>query len=67
VLLADFHGDYQFTLGVVVCYLIAETMIDDSSYRWHCSSYVLLVVCRVVSGLLDEDIVKDTSLAKREC
>jgi hypothetical protein len=23
--------------------------------------------CRVVSGLLDEDIVKDASLAKREC
>jgi hypothetical protein len=28
---------------------------------------VLLAYCRVVSGLLDEDIVKDTSLAKREC
>jgi hypothetical protein len=31
-LLVDFHGDYQFTLGVAECYLIAETMTDDSSY-----------------------------------
>jgi hypothetical protein len=66
-LLVDFHGDYQFTLGVVECYLIAETVTDDSSYRWHCGSCVLPADCRVVSGLLDEDIVKDTSLAKREC
>jgi hypothetical protein len=28
---------------------------------------VLPVDCKVVSGLLDEDIIKDTSLAKREC
>jgi hypothetical protein len=27
----------------------------------------LLADCKVVSGLLDEDIVKDASLAKREC
>jgi hypothetical protein len=27
----------------------------------------LLSDCRVVSGLLDEDIMKDTSLDKREC
>jgi hypothetical protein len=27
----------------------------------------LLSDCRVVNGLLDEDIVKDASLAKREC
>jgi hypothetical protein len=27
----------------------------------------LLSDCKVVSGLLDEDIMKDTSLAKREC
>jgi hypothetical protein len=27
----------------------------------------LLVDCRVVSGLLDEDSVKDASLAKSEC
>jgi hypothetical protein len=32
VLLDDFHGDYHLTLGVVVCYLIAETMTYDSSY-----------------------------------
>ena len=66
-LLDNFHGDYQFILGVVVCYLIAETVTDDSRYQWHCSSCVLLANCRVVSGLLDEDIVKDTSLDKREC
>jgi hypothetical protein len=58
VLLADCHGDYQFTLGVAMCYLIAETVTNDSSYRWHCSSCVLLAGCRVVSGLLDEDIVE---------
>jgi hypothetical protein len=33
VLLADCHGDYQITLRIVVCYLIAEIVIDDSSYR----------------------------------
>jgi hypothetical protein len=27
----------------------------------------LLADCRVVSGLPDEDIMKDASLAKREC
>jgi hypothetical protein len=27
----------------------------------------LLSYCKVVNGLLDEDIMKDTSLAKREC
>jgi hypothetical protein len=27
----------------------------------------LLADCRFVSGLLDEDIVTDASLAKREC
>jgi hypothetical protein len=31
-LLADCHGNYQFTLGVSECYLIAETVTDDSSY-----------------------------------
>jgi hypothetical protein len=50
-----------------VCYLIVETVTYDSSYRWHCSSCVLLVDCRVVNGLLNEDIMNDTSLAKREC
>jgi hypothetical protein len=67
VLLVDFHGDYQFTLEVVEFYLIAQTMTDDSSYRWNYGSCVLPVYCRVVSGLLDEDIMKDASLAKREC
>jgi hypothetical protein len=38
--------------------IVMETMTDDLSYRWHGSSYVLLVDCRVVSGLLDEDIVE---------
>jgi len=66
-LLANCHGDYQFTLEVVECYLIAKTGTDDSSYRWHCGSCVLPVDCRVVNGLLDEDIMKDASLAKREC
>jgi hypothetical protein len=32
-LLVDFHGDYQFTFGVAKCYLIAETLTDDSSYH----------------------------------
>jgi hypothetical protein len=68
VLQVDCHEDYQIMLGVVVCYLIEETVTDhDSSYRWHCISCVLLAYCKVVGGLLDEDIVKDTSLAKGEC
>jgi hypothetical protein len=50
-----------------VCYLITDTVTYDSSYRWHCGSCVLPTDCRVVNGLLDEDIMKDTSLAKREC
>jgi hypothetical protein len=54
-LLVDCHGDYQFTLEVVVCYLITKTVTDDSSYRWHCSSCVLLANCKVVNGLLNED------------
>jgi hypothetical protein len=47
--------------------IVLETVMDDSSYRWHGSSCVLLVDCRVASGLPEEDIMKDTSLAKREC
>jgi hypothetical protein len=66
-IVANCHGDYQFTLGVVVCYSIAQTMIDDSSYQCHCGSCVLPTNCRVVSGLLDENTMKDTSLAKRQC
>jgi hypothetical protein len=49
------------------CKIVLETVTDELSYRWHGSSCVLLVDCRVVSGLPKEDIVKDTSLAKREC
>ena len=49
------------------CIIVLETVMDDSSYRWHGSSCVLLVDCRVVSGLPEEDIVKYTSLDKREC
>jgi hypothetical protein len=41
-----------------VCCLIVEIVTDDLSYRWHGSSCVLLVDCRVVSGLLDEDIME---------
>lgn len=67
VLLVDFHGEYQFTLGVAKCYLIAETVTYDSSYQWHYGSYVLPVYCRVFSGLLDEDMMKYASLDKREC
>jgi hypothetical protein len=37
--------------------IVLETVMDDSSYRWHGSSCVVP----------EEDIVKDTSLAKREC
>jgi hypothetical protein len=37
-----------------VCCLITTTVMNDLSYRWHGSSCVLLVYCRVVSGLLDE-------------
>jgi hypothetical protein len=58
VLLANCHGDYQLTLGVVVFYLIVDTMTYDSSYRCHCGSCVLPFDCRVVIGILDEDIVK---------
>jgi hypothetical protein len=50
-----------------VCYLIAETVTDDSIYQWHYGSCVIPADCRVVIGLIDEDIVKDTSLDKREC
>jgi hypothetical protein len=49
------------------CSIVLDSMMDDSSYRWHGSSCVLLVDCRVVSGLPEEDIVKYTSLDKREC
>jgi hypothetical protein len=66
-LLDDFHGDYRFTLGVAACYLIAENVTDNSSYRWKCGSCVLPTDCIVVSGLLDEEIVKYTCLDKREC
>jgi hypothetical protein len=41
-----------------VCYLIADTVIDDLSYRWYGSICVLLVDYIVVSGLLDEDIME---------
>ena len=47
--------------------IVSETMMDNLGYRSHGSSCVLVAYCRVVSGLLDEDIMKDTSLAKREC
>jgi hypothetical protein len=50
--------DTTRSLGAVVCCLITETVTDDSSYRWHGSSFVLLVDYRVVSGLLDEDIME---------
>jgi hypothetical protein len=48
------------------CSIVLETVTNDLSYRWHGSSCVLLVDCRVVSGLQEEYIVKDISLAKRE-
>jgi hypothetical protein len=31
--------------------IVMENEIDDLSYQWHGSSYVILVDCRVVSGL----------------
>jgi hypothetical protein len=43
---------------LVDCSIVIKTVADDLSYRWHGSSSVLLVDYRVVSGLLDEDIVK---------
>jgi hypothetical protein len=52
---------------MVDCSIVIKTVADDLSYRWYGSSNIILVDCRVVSGLLDEDIVKDASLAKREC
>ena len=55
VLLVDCHGDYQFTLGVAECYLITETVTDDSSYRWHCGSCVLLADCCIVIGIAEYD------------
>jgi hypothetical protein len=67
VLLANFHGYYLLTLGVAMCYLIAKTMTYDSSYWWNFFICVLPCDCRVVIGLLDEDIVKDTSMAKKKC
>jgi hypothetical protein len=47
--------------------IVMETVTGDLSYRLHGSSCVLLVDCKVVSGLLKKTSWKDTSLAKREC
>jgi hypothetical protein len=33
-------------------------VIDDLSYEWYGSSYILLVDCRVVNGILDEKIME---------
>jgi hypothetical protein len=65
VLLVDFHVVIDTTkllvsscVLLIDCIIVIETMEYYSSYRWHGSSNVLLVDCRVVNGLLDEDIVK---------
>jgi hypothetical protein len=51
-----------------VCYnLIAETVLMIRATEGIVAVVCLLADCRVVSGLPDEDIVKDASLAKREC
>jgi hypothetical protein len=34
--------------------IVINNLADDLSYRWHGSSSMLLVDCRVISGLLDE-------------
>jgi hypothetical protein len=38
--------------------IVMDIMMGDLRYRWHGSSSVLLVDCRVVNGLLDEDIME---------
>jgi hypothetical protein len=38
--------------------IFMETNIDDLRYGWHGSSCVLLADCRVISTLLDEDIME---------
>jgi hypothetical protein len=43
---------------MVDCSIFMETVTDDLSYRWHGYSMGLLVDCRVVSGLLEEDILE---------
>jgi hypothetical protein len=51
-----------------VCYsLMANNVLMIQATEGIVVAVCLLVDCRVVSGLLDEDIVKDVSLAKREC
>jgi hypothetical protein len=39
---------------LVDCSIVIKNVVDDLSYRWHGSSSMLLVDCKVISGLLDE-------------
>jgi hypothetical protein len=39
---------------LVDCSIVIKNVADDLSYRWHGSSSMLLVDCKVISGLLDE-------------
>jgi hypothetical protein len=51
-----------------VCYsLMTETFLIIQSMKHIVAFVFLLANCRVVSGLPDEDIMKDASLSKREC
>jgi hypothetical protein len=65
VLLVDFYVVLETTtlLGsscvlLVDCSIVMETVADDLSYQWHGGSLGLPVDCKVVSGLLEEDIVE---------
>jgi hypothetical protein len=40
---------------LVDCSIVIKNVADNLSYLWHGSSSMLLVDCRVFSGLLDED------------